>query len=740
MLLNLKEDKIKREKIKREYMLYKLILLLLFPIFIFANSQKDILLLHSYNIGLKWTDNITKGVKTVFENYPEYELTTECMDSKKTTSKKYFDTLKKLYEQKFSSRHYEVILVADNYALNFVIDNHEKIFNNSPIVFCGVENFENIKIPKKIKDKMTGIIEYKQITKNIQVISKIMPNLDTLYIISDDTLSSLAIKNQIIQESKKFEDRFNIIYDNKIDIKTIVNKVNKLPDNSAVLFTSLYRDIKGRYVTYNKLRELFNKSKYPVFAINKIHLGEGIIGGVVVDPEEQGRLAAQKAFEVVKGNEIKNIPIQIPSSKYYFDYNILKKFNIDSSSLPENSNIINIPKSFFEKHRKMIDNTFLVMPIFIFLIIGLIVNIIKKIKLENRLLEQSKLDKVLLNNIQSIVYWESKDSKLLGCNDALCTFLNSNKNEIIEKEIGYILPEVNDLFYKNDDFIEELETQVKLGTKEFDVLIRRKKYFNKDNIEAGVVTIISDVTKIKKLENQRKKNEQFLIHRSKLSEMGEMITSIAHQWKTPLIEISTIAQELIYKRKKTSSIADTKQTVDDIMTQVRYMTETIDDFRDFVKPSAQKSKFEINAAIIELLKVVEHNIKYNYIDVNLNFNNKSFNVYGYPNEFKQCILSVINNSRDSILKRKRVEEDLEAVINIDVENEGNYTCIYIKDNGIGIKEENLEKIFEPFFTSKKEGDGFGLYMVKLIIEDKMDGKIEALKSQEGAKIKISINN
>lgn len=335
-------------------MLYKLILLLLFPVFIFANSQKDILLLHSYNIGLKWTDNITKGVKGVFENHPKYELTIECMDSKKTTSKKYFETLTKLYEEKFSSRHYEVILVADNYALNFVINNHEKIFNNSPIVFCGVENFEDIKIPKKIKEKMTGIIEYKQITKNIQVVSKIIPNLDTLYIISDDTLSSLAIKNQIIQESKKFADRFNIIYDNKIDIKTIVNKVNKLPDNSAVLFTSLYRDIKGKYVTYNKLRELFNKSKYPVFAINKIHLGEGIIGGVVVDPEEQGKLAAQKAFELVKGKEIQNIPIDIPSSKYYFDYNILEKFNIDSSSLPENSNIINIPKTFLKSIEKLL--------------------------------------------------------------------------------------------------------------------------------------------------------------------------------------------------------------------------------------------------------------------------------------------------------------------------------------------------------------------------------------------------
>ncbi|AXX93507.1 histidine kinase [Malaciobacter molluscorum LMG 25693] len=720
-------------------MQFKFIILFL-PILIFANSQKDILLLHSYNIGLKWTDNITKGVKEVFDKYPDYELTTECMDSKKINSKVYFNTLKKLYEQKFSSRHYKVILVADNYALNFVVKNHKKIFNNSPIVFCGIENYEEMNIPEDVKKKMTGVIEYKQITKNIEVISRVIPKLNTLYIISDDTLSSLAIKNQIIKESKQFTNKINIIYDNKIDINTITDKVNKLPENSAVLFTSLYRDIKGRFVIYNELRQLFNNSKYPVFAINKIHLGEGIIGGVVVDPEEQGRLAAAKAFELINGKNIKDIPIETPDSKYYFDYHILKKYHIDFKNIPEDAIIINKPKTFFEEYRKVIDNTFLLMPIFILLILGLIVNIIKKIRLENRLLEQSKLDKVLLNNIQSIVYWESKDNKLLGCNEALCTFLNISKKEIIKKEIREIMPEINELFSGNDTFIEQIETNITLGTKEFEALIRRKKYLNKDNEEAGIVTIISDVTQIKILENQRKKNEQFLIHRSKLSELGEMITSIAHQWKTPLIEISTIAQELLYKRsRKSFTQEDSKEIVDEIMTQVSYMTDTIDNFRDFVKPSLKKSKFEINSAIVELLKVVEHNIKYNYIEVNLDFkNNKLFKIYGYPNEFKQCILSIINNSKDSILKRKQTNPALDGKIDIKVEDEDDCTCIYIKDNGIGIEDSHLDRIFEPFFTSKKDGDGFGLYMVKLIIEEKMDGSIAALRCNQGAIIKICI--
>jgi signal transduction histidine kinase len=591
-----------------------------------------------------------------------------------------------------------------------------------------------------LKKYVTGVVEYKDIKKNIELIKKTITDLNTLYIISDNTFSSLAIKKQILDDSHNFKKDIKIIFDNQIDINTILNKVNLLAKNSAVLFTSLYKDINGKYITSSQLREFFNSSKYPIFALNKIHLGEGVVGGVMVNATEQGNLAAKKTLEIMQGKDASLISISIPTSKYYFDYEVLEKFNLNNSKIPMLSTILNEPKSFFEKNRQFVDSTYFLLPLLFLLIIGLIVNITKRINLEIKLVEQNKLDNVLLNNIKSIIYWKSNDDILLGCNDILSSLLNMNKEQILGKKIDDILPSLCLKLKNNDSFINELETTLIFNDKPMEVLVRRKKYFNKKNQEAGIVTIINDMTDIKKLENQRRKDEQFIIQRSKLSEIGEIMTSIAHQWKIPLIEISTIAQELLYKRsKKELSREDSKEFVDEIMMQVQYMTKTIDDFRAFIKPSISKSDFEINEAVDELLRIIEHNIKYNYIDVEVNFQeNKKYVISGYPNEFKQAILSIINNARDSILK-KRESEHFQGKITIDTFYENDNIYISIKDNGMGIQKENLEKIFEPFFTDKINGDGFGLYMVKLIIEDKMDGSIKALEQENGANILIALS-
>ena len=718
-----------------------LILFFLILTTLFANNSKEILLLHSYNSGLKWSDGITSGVKEVFDKYPNYELTIEYMDSKKIDTKEYLQTLTSLYEKKFSNRKYDVIITADNYAYEFALQNHKKLFNSSNIVFCGVENFVKSSIPKDLEKYITGVVEYKDIKNNIKLIKELIPNLNTIYIISDSAYSSLAIKEQILEDIKEFEKDTKIIFDNQIDMDTLEQKVNSLPQNSAVLFTSLYKDKNEKYITYSQIRDFFNSSKYPVFALNKIHLGEGIIGGIMVNPLEQGLIAAKKSVELIEGKKPNEIDISIPNSKYYFDNNILKKYKIDSSKIPILSTIINEPDNFFEKNRKFIDSAFVLMPLLILLILGLVVNIFKRVSLEIKLVEQSKLDNVLLNNIRGAIFWKSKENKLLGCNEAFCKLVDLQKEQILGKDINEIVPELCSKINKYDFFIHEFETTIKIKNQIINVLIRRKQYFNKKDEEAGVVTVIHDITDFKKLQEQNKKDEQFIIQRSKLSEIGEMMTSIAHQWKAPLIEISTIAQELLYKRsKKEFSKEDAQEFVDEIMTQVSYMTKTIDDFRDFIKPSLKKSRFEINSSIDELLKIIEHNIKYNYIKIDVSYeNNQIFKVFGYENEFKQAILNIINNAKDAILKR-RLTQKVDGLIKIDVYSKNSDICIEIKDNGIGIEEEKLEKIFEPFFTSKENGDGFGLYMVKLIVEDKMNGKIKAIKSDDGANILITLKS
>ncbi len=714
-----------------------IVILSLFFSFLSAN---EILLLHSYNKGLKWSDGISAGVEEVMKKYPNFELTTQYMDSKKVESEQYSEELLKLYEKKFNNQKYNVIIAADNYAYEFALQYHERIFKKVPIVFCGLENFHTKTIPPDAKPFVTGVVEYKDIRKNLELIYTLFPAVKMVYIISDDAYSSLAIKEQIIEESNNFKDKFRVVFDNQIDFSTIDEKIAKLPKHSVILFTSFYRDVYGTYVPYYKLGNFFKNSKFPVFALNHIHLGEGIVGGYMVDPYEQGFLAAKKAFQILDGKKPDNIMIETPQNHYYFDNEILRKFAISLSDIPSEADVINGPNSFYEEHQKFVENAFALMPLLLLLTVILVLNVIKRVSLEKELLRQTRLDNVLLNNIQSAIFWKSNEGIILGCNELLSYITGKEKHEIIGKSVHEIMPEVCDKVRKiplNVLNSEEVDLVLPSGEKGI-FAVRRTYYTNEKNKEAGVVTILTDITEKKRIDTERNRHEQFVIQRSKQSEVGEMIASIAHQWKTPLVEISAIAQELVYKqRKKPLDETDTHTFVEDIMTQVKYMSNTIDDFRAFIKPSSMKTAFDVKEAIEGLLSVINHSVKYNYITLNiLAKEHETLLAYGYPNEFKQCVLNVVNNAKDGILKKRELQHT-EGIIDIELCSDEHFISLCVSDDGCGIEEGKLETIFDPFMSTKPNGDGFGLYMARLIIEDKMGGKISAAHSQMGGAL-ISI--
>jgi len=715
-----------------------IIILFIYSSFLFSN---EILLLHSYNKGLKWSDGISRGVQDVILKHPQYELTTEYMDSKKIESENYFTELLNLYKKKFSSRHYSAVIVADNYAYEFALKYHKELFPKTPIIFCGVENFNSKDINTDLKQYVTGVVEYKDIRKNLELIYQLFPATKMVYIISDNAYSSLVIKDQIIDESNNFQDKFRVVFDNQIDFETIDDKIAKLPKHSAILFTSFYRDINNKYVPYYKLKAFFQRSPYPIFALNHIHVGEGIVGGFMVNPYEQGALAAKKAFEIINGKSISTVPVAIPKGNYFFDNNILRKFGISLNDIPNSAEVLNGVESFYEKHRKFVENAFALMPLLLLLTTILVLNIIKRISLEKELLRQNKLDYVLLNNIQSAIFWKANDGKILGCNDQLCQILERDKFDIIGKHIREVMPTICDMIQEvplDSPNSTEIEMQVPFKDKII-FSVRRTYYTDENNQETGVVTILTDVTEKKRIDTERKRHEQFVIQRSKQSEVGEMIASIAHQWKTPLVEISSIAQELIYKRrKKVLDEEDTQKFVDDIMTQVKYMSNTIDDFRQFIKPSSMQTAFDVREAVTTLLNVVNHSVKYNYITIKIiQKNQEPLLAFGYPNEFKQCVLNIINNAKDSIVKRRETEHT-EGIIEIELANSENDIYLSISDDGCGIEKNKLESIFDPFMSTKANGDGFGLYMARLIIEDKMGGKIIAKAKRDGAQICITI--
>ena len=169
--------------------------------------------------------------------------------------------------------------------------------------------------------------------------------------------------------------------------------------------------------------------------------------------------------------------------------------------------------------------------------------------------------------------------------------------------------------------------------------------------------------------------------------------------------------------------------------QIKYLSNTIDDFQDFFKPKKEKELFNIHESITTAYSLIKPMLNRNNIIFRIDVNS-NLGCFGFKNEFAQVILSILNNSKDALIENNI----LNRYINVFTKNDEKYLIIAIEDNAKGIKEEFLEKVFEPYFSTKsnKNSTGLGLYISKIIINNHFNGKIELNNIKNGLEVIISI--
>ena len=227
--------------------------------------------------------------------------------------------------------------------------------------------------------------------------------------------------------------------------------------------------------------------------------------------------------------------------------------------------------------------------------------------------------------------------------------------------------------------------------------------------------------KIKKEVDKNREKDQYLFQQSKLASMGEMVGNIAHQWRQPLNRIGLSSQIIntLIDDKNTTSKEQIKRKLEHINKNIHYMSDTIEDFMNYFHPDKEKKLFSIHDTFMKSLQL----LKTRTADITINLKvNQSFKLNGYENEFTQIILVILNNALDNY-ELTKVDD---FTIDISIEEKNQYYTILIKDNGGGIEPETINKIFEPYFTTKfqKEGSGIGLYMAKMILEQSMQSTID----------------
>jgi signal transduction histidine kinase/CBS domain-containing protein len=243
----------------------------------------------------------------------------------------------------------------------------------------------------------------------------------------------------------------------------------------------------------------------------------------------------------------------------------------------------------------------------------------------------------------------------------------------------------------------------------------------------------------KQVDMEQEKNtvkDNYLLQQSRLATMGSMLSAITHQWRQPLNALMITVQDLseAYKYGELDS-KYMDRSVEVIVEQIKYMSSTIDDFREFYRPHKEKEHFDMCALTQKAIGFVKS--KANKIGVNILQDEieESCSVVGYPNELMQAVINILNNSIENF----EIKGTIEPIIAISAKKIEQLLEVTIEDNGGGIEEEYLKSLFEPFVTTKegKKGTGLGLYLVKTIIE-KMDGNITAENGENGARFIISL--
>lgn len=390
---------------------WKILLYLLaivsFPSSSIGASNNHIMVLNSYHQGYEWTDLIVRGIEETFaENQVKHELYIEYLDTKRFKTKDYLQHYFETLRNKYSDRKVDAIIATDDNAFQFLLQYHNALFAQVPVVFCGVNFFEQSMIEGR--ELFTGVVQAPSIKETIELAMKLQPGARNVVVLSDNTETGQAYKENVVEIEQHFGKLEFIYLDGKdLTHDDLYDRLSRLHDDSIVLLTLWLSDKDGRFIPWAKGMPVISaKSPVPVYGIVESPLEFGLLGGKVQSGWYQGQKVAEMTIRILIGHEsLAAIPVVTQSpNKYIFSYNQLKRWKISRDSLPEDSIILGEPPSFYEKHSVYIWSVGIIIIILVVVVINLSVNIIRQQRSEEAMLASHQRFTTVMDSIDAIVY------------------------------------------------------------------------------------------------------------------------------------------------------------------------------------------------------------------------------------------------------------------------------------------------------------------------------------------------
>jgi PAS domain S-box-containing protein len=696
-----------------------------------ALAEKNVLILHTFQSNLPGNVKTDQGITLSLHSggVDVKNQFFEFLDFPRNPSPEHRKVLAELMRSRYSQHRIDLIITQYPDALQFLLNEGRTVFPEAPILAMYMH--PRIELPK------TGrlIIQHSATFDMIGTLEsalKLFPRAKRVYVVGGVSSVDRTLENQVRQDFKKWEGQLDFRYLSDMSLEDMLSVVSSAPPGTIVLFTALTADITGKtYIPRDVVQRLSQVSTAPVFGLYDTLLGYGIVGGFLVGFEHIGTKAGELALNILttgsspdKTSAILDVP-PVPM----FDWRQLRHWNLSVDALPKGSIVINREFTLWD-FRYYIFGALAFCLLETALIIFLIVQRRRKKVAEDSLRYRTQDLDQFFNVTLDLLCIANTDGYFLRLNPAWERILGYTREELMARRFfDFLHP---DDLNRTGEVVSTLASQQKVFSFENRYCCKDGTYrwLEWTSAPAGklIYAAARDVTERKRAEAEIARARAELLRVERSTRLSELTASLAHELNQPLAAILSNAQAALrFLKSDKPDLNEFQEILRDIISDDQRAGNVIRSLRSMMnREEGEKRPTVLNDILKDVIQIFHSEAIFRSVSIETELDGSLPPVFGDKGQLQQVGLNIIMNGAEAMSRNPPEQRKLI----LRTQRKDHSIWVTVRDFGPGIDEENLERMFQPFFTTKGTGLGMGLAVCSSIIKDHR-GRIWAENNPDG---------